>query len=170
FAGDGNDSVDGNGGNDFASLGAGDDTFIWDPGDGSDTIEGQAGNDTMRFNGAGADEQVDLSANGNRLRFFRNPANITMDTAGVERVDFNALGRRDVVTGNDVSGTDVGSVNVDRAGTLGGTTGDGAEDDVVVQGTNGDDALALSGDSNELTLSGLSATTRILNADAGGLD
>jgi hypothetical protein len=30
-------------------------------------------------------EQVDLSANGNRLRFFRTQANVTMDTAGVER-------------------------------------------------------------------------------------
>ena len=76
-------------------MGAGDDTFVWDPGDGSDSVEGEAGADTMRFNGADAAEQVDLSANGNRLRFFRDPANITMDTAGVERVDFNALGGAD---------------------------------------------------------------------------
>ena len=33
-------------------LGAGDDTFQWDPGDGSDTIEGQDGTDTMLFNGS----------------------------------------------------------------------------------------------------------------------
>jgi Ca2+-binding RTX toxin-like protein len=49
-----------------AFMGSGDDTFIWDPGDGSDTVEGQAGADTMRFNGAGAAEKVDLTANGNR--------------------------------------------------------------------------------------------------------
>src|SRR5205814_9117049 len=61
LGGDGNDTVDGNGGNDAASLGAGDDTFVWDPGDGSDTIEGEAGRDTMRFNGAGAAEKIDLS-------------------------------------------------------------------------------------------------------------
>jgi hypothetical protein len=53
-------------------LGAGDDTFVWDPGDGSDVVEGQDGSDIMVFNGAGAPEQVDLSPNGNRLRFFRN--------------------------------------------------------------------------------------------------
>jgi Ca2+-binding RTX toxin-like protein len=87
LGGDGNDSLDGNGGNDLALLGAGDDTFVWDPGDGSDTVEGQDGADTMLFNGANVSEQVDLSANGSRLKFFRTQGNITMDTAGVERVD-----------------------------------------------------------------------------------
>src|SRR5262245_40304291 len=106
LGGDGNDSIDGNGGNDAASLGAGDDTFVWDPGDGSDTIEGEAGNDTMLFNGANGGERVDLSPNGNRLTFFRNPGSITMDTAGVEQVDFNALGGIDVVSVNDLAKTD----------------------------------------------------------------
>src|SRR6266542_5746638 len=66
--------------------------------------------DTMLFNGANAAEQVDLSANGNRLKFFRVQGNITMDTAGVERVNFNALGGADLVTVNDLSGTDVNLV------------------------------------------------------------
>ena len=167
---DGNDAVDGNGGNDFASLGAGDDTFVWDPGDGSDTIEGEAGRDTMRFNGAGAAEKIDLSANGNRLRFFRDIATITMDTAGVEQVDFNALGGADTVTVNNLSGTDVDSVNIDLAGTLAGGTGDGVADNVIVEGTNGDDAINVSGESRNLTVSGLAATTRIFNADAAALD
>ena len=107
LGGDGNDSIDGNRGNDVAFMGAGDDTFVWDPGDGSDIVEGQDGADTMLFNGAGVAEQVDLSANGNRLRFFRDPGTITMDTRGVERVDFNALGGADIVTVNDLTGTDV---------------------------------------------------------------
>jgi hypothetical protein len=50
-----------------------------------DTIDGDDGRDTMVFSSAGVADTVDLSANGNRLRFFRNPANITMDTGGVER-------------------------------------------------------------------------------------
>ena len=99
--------IDGNKGNDVAYLGAGDDTFVWDPGDGSDIVEGQAGRDTMLFNGAAAAEQVDLSANGRRLRFFRDVGNITMDTNEVETVDFNALGGADTVTVNDLTGTDV---------------------------------------------------------------
>src|SRR5262249_56903543 len=113
LGGGGNDTIDGNGGNDLALMGAGDDTFVWDPGDGSDTIEGQDGADTMVFNGASVADQVNLSANGHRLRFFRNPGNVTMDTAGVEQVDFNALGGADILTVGDLSGTDVDSVNVD---------------------------------------------------------
>ena len=143
LGGDGNDSIDGNGGADTALMGAGDDTFVWDPGDGSDVVEGQDGADTMLFNGAGGAEQVDLSANGNRLRFFRTQGAITMDTAGVERVDFNALGGADLVTVNDLSGTDVTAVRVDLAGTLGGATGDGQPDRVVVNGTEGEDAITV---------------------------
>jgi hypothetical protein len=164
--GDGNDTIDGNGGNDRSALGAGDDTFVWDPGDGSDTIEGEAGNDTMRFNGAAADEQVTLSANGRRLTFFRVQANITMDTAGVETVDFNALGGADLVTVNDLSGTDVAVVNVDLAGTLGGSAGDGQPDRVVVNGTSGNDAVNVNGDAGGVKVSGLAAGTELLHPDA----
>jgi Ca2+-binding RTX toxin-like protein len=165
LGGEGNDSLDGNGGNDRAALGAGDDTFVWDPGDGSDTIEGEAGADTMRFNGAGADEQVTLSANGKRLKFFRVQANITMDTAGVERVDFNALGGADVVTVNDLSATDVTDVRVDLAGTLGGDTGDGQADRVVVNATDGDDTIDVSGDATEVKVSGLAPTVAIFHPE-----
>jgi Ca2+-binding RTX toxin-like protein/predicted lipoprotein with Yx(FWY)xxD motif len=161
LGGDGNDSLDGNGGNDRALLGAGDDTFVWDPGDGSDVVEGEAGADTMRFNGANIAEQVDLSANGNRLRFLRTQANITMDTAGVERVDFNALGGADQVTVNDLAGTDVGSVNVDLASALGGAAGDGQVDRVVVNGTAGNDAIEVSGNASAVAVSGLRASVSI---------
>jgi Ca2+-binding RTX toxin-like protein len=166
LGGRGNDSIDGNGGNDLALLGAGNDTFVWDPGDGSDTIEGQAGTDTMRFNGANVPEQVELSANGNRLKFFRTQANITMDTAGVERVDFNALGGADLVTVNDLTGTGVSGVNVDLAGTLGGASGDGQADRIVVNATNGDDAIDVSGDAQALKVSGLAPTIKVLHHEA----
>jgi Ca2+-binding RTX toxin-like protein len=166
LGGDGNDSIDGNGGNDLALLGAGDDTFVWDPGDGSDKIEGQDGTDTMRFNGANVSEQVDLSANGSRLKLFRTQANITMDTAGVERVDFNALGGADLITINDLSGTDVSNVNVDLAGTLGGATGDGQPDSVVVNATNGDDTIRVNGDATEVTAKGVDPFVAIFHAEA----
>ncbi len=166
LGGDGNDSIDGNGGNDAAFLGAGDDTFVWDPGDGSDTIEGEDGADTMLFNGANVAEKIELSANGNRLRFVRDIANITMDTHGVERVDFNALGGADLVTVNDLSGTDVSSVNVDLAGTPGGATGDGQPDRVVVNATNKDDTIKVSGDATQVTAKGLAPTIGILRPEA----
>ena len=166
IGGDGNDVIDGNKGNDTALLGSGDDVFVWDPGDGSDVVEGQDGSDTMRFNGAGAAEQFTLSANGSRLRLFRDVGNVTMDTAGVERVDLNALGGADLVTVDDLSGTDVGTVNVDLAGSLGGTTGDAAVDRVVVNGTAGDDAIDVSGDSGEVKVSGLAPTVAIFHHEA----
>jgi Ca2+-binding RTX toxin-like protein len=164
--GNGNDTIDGNRGNDVAVMGNGDDTFVWDPGDGSDTVEGQNGNDTMVFNGANVAEKVDLSANGRRLRFFRDVANITMDTAGVETIDFNALGGADTVTVNDLTGTDVRNVNVDLAGALGGTAGDGANDRVIVNGTNGNDSVAVTGDAGGVQVTDLAATVGIVHAEA----
>ena len=159
LGGDGNDTLDGNGGNDRAVLGAGDDAFVWDPGDGSDTIEGEAGADTMRFNGANVAEQVDLSANGNRLRFFRTQANITMDTAGVERVEFNALGGADLVTVNDLSGTDVTNVDVDLGGA------DSQADRVIVNGTNGPDRIRVNQGASGLAVTGLKAQVTLHNQE-----
>jgi Ca2+-binding RTX toxin-like protein len=166
LGGRGNDSIDGNRGADTGLLGPGNDTFIWDPGDGSDKVEGQRGADTMVFNGAAAPEQVDLSASGTRLRFFRNPGNILMDTAGVERVDFNALGGADTVTVNDLEATAVRAVNVDLASALGGAAGDGAADRVTVLGTNGNDNIDVSGDAGAVKISGLAATVKVLHPEA----
>ena len=159
LGGDGNDTIDGNAGADRALMGAGDDTFVWDPGDGSDTIEGEAGADTMRFNGANVAEQVELSANGNRLRFFRTQANITMDTAGVERVDFNAFGGADLVTVDDLTGTDVTSVNADLGGA------DGQADRVVVNGTNGPDRIRVNQGATGLAVTGLTAQVTLHNQE-----
>jgi Ca2+-binding RTX toxin-like protein len=164
--GDGNDAFDGNQGNDTALMGAGDDRFTWDPGDGSDTIEGQDGADTMAFNGANVAEAFDVSANGGRVRFLRNVANIAMDLNDVEAIDLNALGGADQVTVNDLSGTDLTAVNTDLAATIGGTTGDGAQDQVIVNATNGADVIAASGSAGSASVNGLSAAIRIAHAEA----
>ena len=60
-------------------MGAGDDVFQWDPGDGNDTLEGQDGTDTMLFFGSNVSENIDIVANGGRVLFLRNVANVTMD-------------------------------------------------------------------------------------------
>ena len=145
LGGDGNDFIDGNQGNDTAFLGAGDDVFQWDPGDGSDVVEGQDGIDTLLFNGSAANEIFDLSANGGRVLFTRNVGNIVMDVNDVETINFNALGGADTVTVNDLSGTDVTQVNINLAGTIGGTTGDAQADSVIVNGTNGGDIIDVRG-------------------------
>jgi ABC-type transporter Mla MlaB component len=120
----------------------------------------------MVFNGANIAEKIVLSANGNRLKFTRDVGTITMDTAGVERVDFNALGGADLVTVNDLSGTDVNAVNVDLAATLGGATGDGQPDRVVVNATNNDDTVKVNGDATEVTAKGLAPRIGILHPEA----
>ena len=95
---DGNDFVDGQQGNDVAFLGANDDVFQWDPGDGNDTVEGQDGTDSMLFNGSGGNESFEASANGQRVLFTRNLANIVMDLDDVEVIDLNALGGTDTAS------------------------------------------------------------------------
>src|SRR5687768_9397344 len=81
---EGDDLVNGGDGDDSAFLGAGDDTFVWNPGDDNDVIEGQAGFDTMLFNGSNASENINISAIGGRVLFFRDVANVTMDLNDVE--------------------------------------------------------------------------------------
>jgi RTX calcium-binding nonapeptide repeat (4 copies) len=163
--GAGNDTVDGGRGDDTAYLGGGNDTFRWDPGEGSDVIEGQDGTDTMLFNGAAVVDTVTMSANGGRLTFFRQPAAITMDTDEVEIVDFNALGSADSITINDLTGTDVTQTNLDLASALGGTAPDGAVDNVVVNGTNGDDSINIQGNGSGADVTGLAAADSATHAD-----
>ena len=145
LGGDGNDFLDGQQGNDVGLLGAGDDTFQWDPGDGSDVVEGQDGADSMLFNGANAAENFDASANGGRVRFFRNLGNIVMDLDDVETIDLNALGGADNLVVNDLSGTDVTTVDTDLANPIGSGTPDADADSVVVNATNGDDVVVADG-------------------------
>lgn len=166
YGGPGDDLVIGGKGNDTANLGAGDDTFRWDPGDGSDVINGEAGRDTMLFNGAAAAENITMTANGKRLTFFRDVGNVTMDTGGVETVDVNALGGADNITVNDLAGTGVTQTNLDLAGTIGGTTGDGATDNVTVNGTNGDDSIKINRNGTGADVTGLATAVSITHADA----
>ena len=145
----GNDTVDGNQGIDVGLMGTGNDTFIWDPGDGSDVVEGGADQDTLRFNGSAAAEVFTMSANGSRLAFARNIGNIAIDVDDVETVTVNALGGVDSVTVNDLSATDVGSVDVDLG--VGGV-GDTAVDSVTVNATNNANAVRISGASGGVTV------------------
>ena len=118
----------------MASLGAGDDMFVWNPGDGSDTVDGQKGTDTLVFNGANVNENFDISANGRQVRLLRDIGTVTMDLDNIETIDLNAKGGADIITVNDLSKTDVKQVNIDLAGASGG--GDGQVDTVAINQTN----------------------------------
>jgi Ca2+-binding RTX toxin-like protein len=162
---EGDDLVNGGDGDDTALMGAGADTFVWNPGDDNDTLEGQDGFDRMLFNGANVAEAIDISANGGRVRFFRNVASVVMDLDDVEAIDFTARGGADLVTIGDLSGTDVVEVNVDLGLTPGGP-GDAAADTVTVFGTNGDDVALVTGDVSGTAVIGLAAATTITGAEA----
>jgi RTX calcium-binding nonapeptide repeat (4 copies) len=167
FGGSGNDFVDGNRANDVAFLGAGNDTFRWDPGDGSDTADGSGGDDTMLFFGSGGDEIMRLFANGQQSVFTRNLGTIRMDMDQIEMLDLRALGGKDEVTVDDLTGTDIRLANVDLRSAAGG--GDAAADVVIVNGTDQADRLSVSTDGARVDVDGMKAETRIVGSDVDDL-
>lgn len=166
FGGDGDDLVDGNRGNDFIEMGAGNDTFRWDPGDGNDGVEGQAGFDSMVFNGANVAEDIGISANGSRVRFTRNIANVVLDLAGVEQIGFNAQGGADNIAIGDLTGLGVTAVNLDL-GSNG--EGDNQGDTVSVTGTSAADVASIAGQGAAYSITGLPAVVTVQNSE-GNLD
>jgi Ca2+-binding RTX toxin-like protein len=166
IGGSGNDFVDGGRGSDTALLGAGKDTFVWNPGEGSDTVEGQGGNDTLDFNGSNAQENIDVSANGSRVRLFRDVANITMDLNGIEALDLNTLGSADNVTVGDLTGTDLDQANIDLGATPGSGVGDGAADTVIVDGTDGADNVKVGSAGGDVLVSGLYTDVQVAGAES----
>jgi Ca2+-binding RTX toxin-like protein len=163
FGGNGNDLIVGGRGADTVRMGAGDDTFIWNPGEGSDTVEGQDGQDAMIFNGADLNETVNISANGDRVRFTRDIGNVAMDLDDVERLDFNALGGADTITVNDLSSTDLTELNLNLKGSSG--SGDNQPDTVIINGTSNDDAIVASGSAGQATVLGLGAQINVTGAE-----
>src|SRR5262249_33853200 len=162
---DGDDFVDGNQGDDVASLGAGNDTFQWDPGDGSDVVEGGDGTDTLLFNGNNADENFEVSANGERVLFTRSVGTIVMDLNDVETIQVKTQGGVDNVVVNDLTGTDTKLVAIDLAA-AGTSVADGDFDSVTVNGTNGKDSVTLALVGGAVSVTGLAAQVTIDHADA----
>src|SRR5262249_33640889 len=111
-------------------------------------------------------EKIDLSANGTRLRLFRDVGNVTMDVNGVEQVNVAALGGADTLTVNDLSGTGVTDVNLDLSGMPGSGIGDGQADTVIVNGTAGHDRISVTGSAGQVDVHGLAARIHIAGAEA----
>jgi Ca2+-binding RTX toxin-like protein len=165
IGGKGNDLLIGGRDNDAMAGGPGDDTFLWNPGDGSDVLEGEAGNDSMVFNGANVSEIVDISANGQRVRFTRNIGTITMDCNEVELIQFNALGDADLITINNLSGTGVSNVNLKLKSPPDSNLPDNQPDTIVVNGTSGDDVVTVVGSATGVSVHGLSAAVNIIGSE-----
>jgi len=166
-AGGGNDTLDGNTGSDTMFGGAGDDLFTWNPGDGSDLDDGGAGTDTLLFAGNGLAEQFEISANGTRASLTRDVGHVVMDLNSVEHLVVTAAGGADTVTVDDLTGTGVTDVDVDLGSGGVGTNGDGLNDTVVINGTEGADHITLSIVDGALVVDGLASRITVAHFDAG---
>lgn len=167
FGDRGDDFVNGNVGADTEFLGSGDDTAGWIPGEGNDAVIGESGFDTLAFDGSDGDEIMSLSANGSHAVFLRNLGTIRMDLDGVERLDLATFGGVDLVTVNDLTGTDLTRADIDLAATNG--AGDNKDDTVVVKGTEGADSVDVSAFGGTVDVAGLHAETRIAAGESGDL-
>jgi hypothetical protein len=159
----GADLADGGVGTDIEILGNGSDEALWVPGEGNDTIDGGNGGDTLGFDGSTGDEVMSLSADGDHAVFLRNLGAIRMDLSGVENVQVNALGGADTITVNDLTGTDVRHARIDLS-----TNGadDTVADKVIVNGTNGADAINVGAHDGAVDVAGLPAETSITGSQA----
>ena len=117
----------------------------------------------MDFNGSNAGENIDVSANGSRVRLFRDVAAITMDFAGIEGLNVRTLGSADTVTVNDLTGTDLDSANVDLGAFDG--TGDGAADTVIANGTDAADDVAVGSDAGKDVVSRASTKVNVTGGE-----
>src|SRR5262249_52379325 len=162
------DFINGGTGNDLLFGGAGDDRYSWNPGDGSDTMDGQAGNDSLGFFGDSSNENIALSANGTRVRLTRDVDGVTMDLNSLEVLDLLPQGGADTITVNDLNGTGVGVLGVFLGVGFGGFDGDGQADSVIVNGTNGNDNVFITGSTiggASLDVVGLSAQISIFETE-----
>jgi Ca2+-binding RTX toxin-like protein len=98
------------------------------------------------------------------VRFTRDVASIVMDLDDVEAIVAKTLGGTDKLVVNDLSGTDVGNVRGDLAASGGGD--DLASDNVVVNATNADDAVAVTGAVPNAQVAGLAAQVSVSAASA----
>ena len=89
---------------------------------------------------------------------------VTMDLNDVETINVGALGGADTITVNDLTGTDTNQVNIDLAGINGAP--DATEDTVVINATEGSDAISISTNNGVVTVTGLAETVTISNFDS----
>jgi hypothetical protein len=146
-----------------AQLGANNDRFVWNPGDGSDMVEGEEGLDSLEFTGNRAAENLDVAANGSRVRFTRDIANIVMDLDDVEQLALRARGGADNITVNDLTGTDLANADIDLSATTGG--GDLQADTITALGTSAADLVTVGTSFPQVVTNGLPAQLRISGSE-----
>jgi Dockerin type I domain len=156
-------TVNGGAGNDKLIGSPGSDTFVWNPGDGNDTIDGGDGLDLLTFNGSNLAETFVIARNGSHVGLTSDVGNVTLDLNAMDGIELNALGGADTITVNDLTGTGLVKVQLNLNGPAGG--GDGQSDNVIVNGSNGDDAVPISGSALGVFMEGLFPLLRINGAE-----
>ena len=159
IGGNGFDDVKGGRGDDTAYMGGYFDRFSWAPGDGSDTVDGGASRDSLFFLGSDEAEAFELRGG----RFTRDVGNIVMDLDDIEVVDARAGGGADTFRIGD---SDVSELNA------GLPPGGGAADPdrIEIEGTEGDDDVAVTGKKvvfGSVTVTGLPVKLGISFAQIG---
>jgi hypothetical protein len=124
----------------------------------------------MIFNGANIAENFAVLANGGRILFTRNIANIVMDLDGVETLEVNALGGVDAFTINDLSATDLTTVIANLASTIGGGAGDMVADVITVNGTAAPDTISVIANGGAVEVGGLPTAVRITRSEIANDD
>ena len=88
-----------------------------------------------------------------------------MDMNDVEQLRLNAFGGADVLTVNDLTGTDLVDISTDLASPPNSGATDGSADEVIVNATNGDDVVSIGGDSSTTEVLGLTTRVAVTGAD-----
>jgi Ca2+-binding RTX toxin-like protein len=118
----------------------------------------------MLFFGANINENIDIAANGGRVLFHRDVANVTMDLDDVEHIEFRALGGADNIVIGDLTGTDMTRIDLDLRAAGGGS--DAQLDSVTVNASGGGDNFGVAGDSGGVNVFGLGASVNLFFADS----
>ena len=127
-----------------------------------DTIVGGTGIDTLVFNGANIGETFTAGPNGGHVRFTRNIGAVVLDLDDVERMDLVARGGSDVLTVDDLAGTDLVRLAVDLGGL------DSSPDTVIVNGTAAADVISVASVTGGVEASRTGgAITRVTGAELG---
>ena len=97
------------------------------------------------------------------MRLTRNIAAISLDVVGVEALATRLLGGTDQFRTNDLTGTDLRTVDVDLGASTGG--GDLVPDTVVTNGSEKPDNVRVTRTGDRAEVQGLSAQTRITGGE-----
>ncbi|MGC3961252.1 MAG: hypothetical protein QM813_25990 [Verrucomicrobiota bacterium] len=87
-----------------------------------------------------------------------------MDCNDVETIQFQALGGADVIVVNDLSATDITTVNVNLAAS--GGAGDAAADNIIINGTGNNDSITIAQAGGGVSVTGLAAAINISGGEA----